>query len=31
MSKNIKKIEEKYRKLVAAQGLLNKTITDQLK
>jgi len=31
MSKNIKKIEEKYRKLVAAQGLLNKTISDQLK
>jgi len=31
MSKNTKKIEEKYRKLVAAQGLLNKTISDQLK
>lgn len=31
MSKNIKKIEEKYRKLVAAQGLLSKTIADQLK
>jgi len=31
MSKNVKKIDEKYRKLVAAQGLLNKTITDQLK
>ena len=31
MSKNAKKIEEKYRKLVAAQGLLNKTISDQLK
>jgi hypothetical protein len=31
MSKNIKKIEEKYRKLVVAQGLLNKTISDQLK
>ena len=31
MSKNIKKIEEKYRKLVSAQGLLNKTISDQLK
>jgi hypothetical protein len=31
MSKNIKKIEEKYRKLIAAQGLLNQTISDQLK
>jgi hypothetical protein len=31
MSKNIKKIEEKYRKLIAAEGLLNKTISDQLK
>lgn len=31
MSQNIKKIEEKYRKLVAAQGLLSKTIADQLK
>ena len=31
MSKNTKKIEEKYRKLVAAQGLLNKTISHQLK
>ena len=31
MSKNLKKIEEKYRKLAAAQGLMNKTITDQLK
>jgi hypothetical protein len=30
MSKNVKKIEEKYRKLVAAQGLLNKTISEQL-
>jgi hypothetical protein len=31
MSRNVKKIEEKYRKLVVAQGLLNKTISDQLK
>jgi hypothetical protein len=31
ISKNIKKIEEKYRKLVAAQGLLSKAIADQLK
>ena len=31
MSKNIKKIEEKYKKLITAQRLLNKTISDQLK
>jgi hypothetical protein len=31
MSKNIKKIEEKYKKLITAQRLLNKTILDQLK
>ncbi len=31
ISRNMKKVEEKYRKLVAAQGLLNKTIADQLK
>jgi hypothetical protein len=31
ISRNIKKIEEKYRKLVVAQGLLNRTISDQLK
>jgi hypothetical protein len=31
MSKNMKKIEEKYKKLVAAQGLLNKTISEELK
>jgi len=31
MSKNTKKIEEKYKKLITAQRLLNKTILDQLK
>ena len=31
MSKNIKKVEEKYKKLITAQRLLNKTILDQLK
>ena len=30
-SKNMRRIKEKYMKLVAAQGLLNKTILDQLK
>jgi len=31
ISKNMRRIKEKYMKLVAAQGLLNKTILDQLK
>lgn len=31
MSKNVKKIEEKYRRLIGAQGLLYKSISEQLK
>jgi len=31
MSKDVKKIEEKYRRLIGAQGLLYKSISEQLK
>jgi glycine cleavage system aminomethyltransferase T len=31
LSKDLRKIESKYRKLIEAQGLLSKTVSDQLK
>ena len=31
LAKNLRKIEEKYQKLISAQSLLNKAVSDQLK
>jgi hypothetical protein len=31
LSRDLNKVESNYRKLIAAQGLLNKSISDQLK